>query len=421
MATDSAAPAVLAGLDGSRAWQEDLYRDVHRHPELSHQEDRTAGLVADRLRSAGFDVHERVGGTGVVGVLRNGDGATVLLRADMDALPVLEATGLPYASEATSTDAQGNEVPVMHACGHDMHVACLAGAAQLLADGREHWQGTLVALFQPAEEVGDGARGMVEAGLADLVPAPQVALGQHVMPARAGLVATHAGAALSAADSMRITVHGRGAHGSMPQASVDPVVLAAMIVVRLQTVISREVPPGETAVLTVGSLQAGTKSNVIPEHAVLQLNVRTFSEATRDTILAAIRRIVQAECAASGCPKEPEFELFDRFPLTDNDGATTERVAAAFGGFFGERAIPAGQQSASEDFSDIPTALGVPYTYWFVGGIDAETYDAAEKAGRVAQDIPVNHSARFAPVIQPTLDTGTQALVVAALAWLAAG
>ena len=416
----TAVSAVLAGLEDTRPWQEELYRDVHQHPELSHQETRTAGLVADRLRGAGFEVHEQVGGTGVVGVLRNGDGATVLLRADMDALPVREATGLPYASEVTATDADGTEVPVMHACGHDVHVACLAGAAQLLADGREHWTGTLVALFQPAEETGDGARGMVDAGLGTLVPTPEVALAQHVMPLPAGRVGTHAGAALSAADSMRITVHGRGAHGSMPQAAVDPVVLAAMIVVRLQTVVSREVPPGETAVLTVGSVQAGTKSNVIPDSAVLQLNVRTFSDATRSTILAAIERIVRAECQASGCPREPEFELFDRFPLTENDPATTDRVAAAFGSFFGDGFAPVGQQSASEDFSDIPGALGVPYTYWFVGGIDAKTYDAAAAAGRIAQDVPVNHSADFAPVLQPTLDTGTRALVVGALAWLAA-
>jgi hippurate hydrolase len=414
-------PSVLAGLSGARSWQEDLYRDLHRHPELSHQEERTAGLVAGRLRSAGFEVHERVGGTGVVGVLSNGEGPTVLLRADMDALPVREATGLPYASEVTATDGAGNVVPVMHACGHDVHVACLAGAAQLLADGREHWAGTLVALFQPAEEVGDGARGMVGDRLAELVPTPQVALAQHVLPFRAGTVGTHAGPALSAADSMRITVHGRGAHGSMPQAAVDPVVLAAMIVVRLQTVVAREVTPGETAVLTVGSIQAGTKSNVIPDSAVLQLNVRTFSDETREAVLAAVERIVRAECDASGSPEEPEFELFDRFPLTDNDEAATERVAGAFADFFGDRAGPAGRQSASEDFSDIPTALGVPYTYWFIGGTDADTYDAAARAGRIASDVPVNHSARFAPVLQPTLDTGTQALVVGALAWLAGG
>jgi hippurate hydrolase len=260
---------------------------------------------------------------------------------------------------------------------------------------------------------------MVEGGLADLIPTPTVALGQHVMPAPAGIVGTHAGPALSAADSMRITVHGRGAHGSMPQAAVDPVVLAAMIVVRLQTVVSREVDPGETAVLTVGSIQAGTKSNVIPDRAVLQLNVRTYADRTRTAVLEAIRRIVRAECAASGCPQEPEFELFDRFPLTENDEAATERVESAFARFFGDRTTPVGQGAASEDFSDIPNAFGVPYTYWFVGGIDADRYETALRAGRVAQDIPVNHSAAFAPVVQPTLDTGTQALVVAALAWLA--
>jgi amidohydrolase len=417
---DGADDRVLRDLGPITADLEALYRDIHAHPELSLQERRTAGLAAGRLRDAGYDVAEHVGGTGVVGLLANGDGATVMLRADMDALPIREATGLPYASTVTATDADGQEIPVMHACGHDMHVACLAGAAQLLAEGRQHWRGTLIALFQPAEEVGDGARGMVEAGLATLVPTPQVALAQHVLPGRAGQVGTHAGAALSAADSMRITVYGRGAHGSMPQAAVDPVVLAAMIVVRLQAVVSREVAPGESAVLTVGSIQAGTKSNIIPDRATLQLNVRTFSDSTRRTILEAVERIVRAECQASGCPQEPAFELFDRFPLTDNDAATTERVAAAFGDFFGKRFAPAGQQSASEDFSDIPTALGVPYTYWFLGGTDAEVYDAAAAAGRIAQDVPVNHSAGFAPVLQPTLDTGTQALVVGALAWLAA-
>ena len=419
MTSESAVSSVLAGLEHSRAWQEDLYRDVHRHPELSHQERRTAGLVANRLREAGYEVHEGIGGTGVVGVLRNGEEPAVLLRADMDALPVQEATGLPYASVASTSDADGNPVPVMHACGHDVHVACLAGAAQLLADGREHWSGTLVALFQPAEETGDGARGMVDGGLAELVPVPAVALGQHVMPAPAGVIGTRSGPVLSAADSMRITVDGRGAHGSMPQAAVDPVVLAAMIVVRRQTVVSREVAPGETAVLTVGSIQAGTKSNVIPDRAVLQLNVRTYSDPTRTAVLDAIRRIVRAECAASDCPKEPEFVLYDRFPLTDNDETATGRVESAFAAFFGERARPIGRQSASEDFSDIPTALGVPYTYWFIGGVDPGTYEAAGRAGRIAQDIPVNHSAAFAPVVQPTLDTGTQALVVAALAWLA--
>lgn len=417
MAASSAA-TVLAGLDQVRSWQEDFYRDLHGHPELSHQEHRTAGLVADRLRHGGYEVHEGVGGTGVVGVLRNGAGPAVLLRADMDALPVREATGLPYASTVTATDADGNQVPVMHACGHDVHVGCLAGAAQLLADGRDAWRGSVVALFQPAEEVADGARGMVDDGLGDLIPAPDVALAQHVLPFPAGQVGTRPGPVLSSADSMRITIHGRGAHGSMPQAAVDPVVLAAAIVTRLQTIVSRELQPGEPAVLTVGSVQAGTKANVIPDSAQLLVNMRTYSEATRAAMLDAIRRIVTAECQASRTPQDPGFELYERYPLTSNDGGVTARVADAFTSYFGDRAHLLPQQSASEDFSDIPTALGVPYSYWGIGGIDAGTYRAAEQAGRVQQDIPVNHSPNFAPVIQPTLDTGTQALVAAALAWL---
>jgi hippurate hydrolase len=217
---------------------------------------------------------------------------------------------------------------------------------------------------------------------------------------------------------MRVTVYGRGAHGSMPQAAVDPVVLAAMIVVRLQTVVSREIAPGEPAVLTVGSIAAGTKSNVIAEHAVLQLNIRTYDERTRAAILEAVVRIVRAECHASRSPRDPRFELFDRYPLTDNDADVTHRVTDAFAAFFGGRVTQLPPQSASEDFSDIPRALGAPYTYWGIGGIDPVGYKAAEDAGRVAQDIPVNHSATFAPVIQPTLDAGTQALVVAALSWL---
>jgi amidohydrolase len=414
----SSAAAVLAGLDQMRGWQEDFYRDLHRHPELSHQERRTAGRVAERLRHDGYEVHEGVGGTGVVGVLRNGAGPTVLLRADMDALPVREATGLGYASTVTVVGADGNQVPVMHACGHDVHVACLAGAAHLLAGARGAWHGNLVAVFQPAEEVGDGARAMVDGGLAALIPAPDVALAQHVLAFPAGQVGTRPGPVLSAADSMRITVHGRGAHGSMPQAAVDPVVLAAAIIVRLQTIVSRENSPGEPAVLTVGSVQAGSKANVIPGSAQLLLNMRTYSGATRTSMLGAIRRIVTAECQASGSPQDPEFEPYERYPLTTNDDAATARVAEAFAASFGGRAQTLPPQSASEDFSDIPTALGVPYTYWGIGGTDPAAYHQAQQAGRVQQDIPVNHSPAFAPVIQPTLDTGTQALVTAALAWL---
>lgn len=403
------AEAVLTRLPEVRTWQEPLYRDLHQNPELSHQENRTAGVVAERLRRSGLTVHEGVGGTGVVGVLGNGDGPRVLMRADMDALPVTEATGLSYASTHDG---------VMHACGHDVHVTCLLGAAELFAQAPDHWRGTMIAVFQPAEEVGDGARGMAEDGLADLVGPVDVALAQHVFPAPAGQVRTRSGPVLSAADSMRITVYGRGGHGSMPQATVDPVVLASMIVIRLQTIVSREVDPSQTVVLTVGSIQAGTKSNVIGDHAVLELNLRTFDESVRTAVLAAIRRVVIAECQASDSPREPEFELYANFPLTVNDDAVTARVEAAFSEYFGDRAqtMPAG--SASEDFSDIPAALGAPYTYWGFGGIDEETFRAAVAADRTRVDIPVNHSPRFGPVLQPTLDTGTEALVVAGLSWL---
>ena len=410
---------LLVGLADARGWQEDFYRNLHQHPELSHREHKTAAAVAQRLRDTGYDVHEGIGGTGVVGILRNGDGPAVLMRADMDALPVAEDTGLPYASTVTATDADGNERPVMHACGHDVHVTCLLGAASLLAGTRAHWHGTVIALFQPAEEVGDGARRMVDDGLATLVGHVDVALAQHVLPFPAGRVATRPGPVLTTADSMRITVHGRGGHGSMPQATVDPVVLAAMIVIRLQTVVSREVAPTDAAVLTVGRIESGTKSNVIGDRAVLELNMRSYSEQTRTRMLDAIRRIITAECQASGSPKEAEFEVLDHFPVTDNDPTVTARVRAAFDSFFGERACDLPPQTASEDFSDVPHAFNAPYSYWGIGGIDPGTYHNADSAGRIAQDIPVNHSPEFAPVIQPTLDTGTQALTVAALAWLA--
>ena len=248
--TPSSASHVLQRLGDVRGW-EDFYRDLHAHPELSHQETRTGTNVADRLRAAGCEVHAGVGGTGVVAILRNGEGPAVLLRANMDALPVREAAGLPYASKVTTTGPDHTEVPVMHACGHDVHVTCLLGAVDLLAGATADWHGTVVAVFQPAEEVANGAQGMLEDGLAEIVGKVDVALCQHVLAFPTGQVATRSGPTLAAADSMRITVHGRGAHGLMPQASIDPVVLAAMIVVRLQTVISREIQPGKPAVLTL--------------------------------------------------------------------------------------------------------------------------------------------------------------------------
>ena len=426
MARSGLVGTLLSGYESLRDWQQTLYTDLHRHPELSHQEHRTAGVVSEELRglscAAGTEVqvHTGVGGTGVVAVLQRGAGPAVLLRADMDALPVAEQSGLRYASEATATDTAGRTVPVMHACGHDVHVACLLAAVRLFAEADSGWAGTVVAVFQPGEESADGARGMVADGLAQLIPVPDVALGQHVLARPAGTVGPRSGPFLSQADSVRITLYGRGSHGSMPHLSVDPAVLAAMVVVRLQTVVSREVPPGEFAVLTVGHLAVGAKSNIIDDHAVLELNIRTYDPAIRELLLAAIHRIAIAESAASGSPRDPEIEVYDSYPLTCNDTVVTARVAEAFTAYFGENSVDYGRQTASEDFSAIPDALGIPYLYWGFGGTDPEQYRRAEERGTVSSDIPANHSPAFAPVLQPTLRTGTEALVSAALAWLAA-
>jgi hippurate hydrolase len=410
---------VLRGIQSTTGWQESLYKDIHAHPELSFQETRTAGLVASKLKELGYEVIEGIGGTGVVGILRSGEGRTVLARADMDALPVKEDTGLPYASTATATAEDGGTVNVSHACGHDAHVTCLLGAAELLAQARRAWRGTLVALFQPAEETAGGAKAMVDDGLRDRIPKPDVAFAQHVLAYPAGSIGTQTGPVLSAGDSIRITLHGKGAHGSMPHNSVDTVVLASQVVVRLQTIVSRETKPGEFAVLTVGSIAAGSKSNIIPDRAVLLLNLRTYDMGVRQRIISSVERIVRAECEASGCPQPPEFKYYDQYPLTSNDPEVTARVTEVFRGHFGTDTVFAlGRVTASEDFSHIPDALGTPYTYWGVGGTDREVYQRALDAGRVEQDIPVNHSQFFAPVVQPTLSVGTQALVVAALAYL---
>jgi hippurate hydrolase len=293
---------VLGSLDALLPDLETFYKDIHAHPELSMEENRTAGKAAERLKAAGFDVTTGVGKTGVVGLLRNGDGPVVMLRADMDALPIEEATGLPYASKETATDSEGKTVPVMHACGHDMHVTWLVGAATLLARARDAWHGTLMPVFQPAEETAEGAQAMIDDGLFTRFPKPDVILGQHVMPSPAGAIGSRTGVITSAADSLQIRFFGRGAHGSMPQASIDPVVMGAATVMRLQTIVSREVAPTDAVVVTVGSLQAGTKENVIPDEAILKLNVRTYDEGVRERVLKAIKRIAEAEAAASGAP-----------------------------------------------------------------------------------------------------------------------
>ena len=416
--SSSACGAILQNLSGLLPELEALYKDVHAHPELSMQEVRTADLAAKHLTKNGYEVTPGIGKTGVVGLLRNGDGPTVMLRADMDALPIREASGLDYASDITATDATGHTTPVAHACGHDMHVAWLVGATSLFAQRRDAWSGTLMAVFQPGEETAQGAQAMIDDGLFKRFSKPDVVLGQHVMNDPAGTVSGSAGPITSAADSLQVRIFGRGAHGSMPQASIDPVVMAAAIVLRLQTIVSREVGATEAAVVTVGVLQAGTKENVIPDEALIKLNVRTFDEGVRKRVLAAIERIVNAEAQASGAPRAPEITPLDSYPLNVNDKSASDRVAAALLDHFGaNRVHHTGPAPASEDFGCFGTEWNAPSVYWFVGGGDPEIYAKAKAEGKL-NDLPVNHSPKFAPVIHPTLETGVEAMVDAASAWL---
>jgi hippurate hydrolase len=408
--TDGRAESIFHGVGAILDDLEEFYKDIHRHPELSMEEKRTAALAADRLRAAGFDVTTGVGQTGVVGLLRNGEGPTVMLRADMDALPVQEQTGLDYASTVDG---------VMHACGHDVHVAWLAGATSLFSAARHRWAGTLMAVFQPAEETAAGARAMVDDGLLDRFRKPDVILGQHVMPAPAGSIGIRSGVMTSAADSFEIRMFGRGAHGSMPEASVDPVVMAAATVLRLQTIVSREIAPAQSAVLTVGALQAGTKENVIPDEALIKLNVRSFEEGTRTHVLDAIKRIVEAEARASGAPRPPEITPLDRYDVVRNDPDAAERVRTAFEAHFGEaRVTGIPPISASEDFGTFGSEWHVPSVFWTVGGTDPVAYHRAKETGRLSE-LPTNHNPRFAPVLHPTLETGVETLVAAGSAWLA--
>jgi hippurate hydrolase len=397
-----------------------LYRDLHAHPELAFAEHRTAGIAAGRLRDLGYQVTAGVGGTGVVGVLANGDGPTVLLRADMDGLPVLEQTGLPYACTQHAKDSGGTDVPVMHACGHDMHVTCLLGAAAELAAARDSWCGTLMLVFQPAEEAGKGARAMLDDGLYERFPVPDIVLGQHVTPLPAGVLGVHGGAAMAAGDALRIVLHGQGGHGSRPETTIDPILMAAATVLRLQGVVSGEIAAGENAVLTVGALRAGTAPNIIPDQAELLLSLRSFSDKVHDKARAAIDRIVRGEAAASGATKEPEIISEVSFPVLVNDPDASARLAGLFNEA-GMLTLDPGPVTSSEDVGLLATAAGVPCVYWFLGGSDPALFAGVttiEEARGVVDGLPSNHSPLFAPVVEPTIRTGVSALTAAARAWL---
>ncbi|MGB3054979.1 MAG: amidohydrolase [Acidimicrobiales bacterium] len=391
-----------------------LYEDLHRHPELSFEENRTAGIVADSLRESGFEVETGVGRTGVVGVMRNGDGPTVLVRADMDALPVTEDTGLAYSSTVEG---------VAHACGHDVHVTCLLAACAELATSRDTWAGTLLAVFQPAEELILGARAMLDDGLYERYGTPSVVLGQHVAPMPAGTIGLHTGPAFAAVDGLRITMHGSGGHGSSPHTTVDPVVMAASTVMRLQTVVSREVDPAQTAVVTVGRLEAGTKSNIIPDQARMDLSIRTYQDDVRARVLAAVERIVKGEAATAGAPRDPEIVITESGDAVVNDPAACEATRPALESI-GALVLDPGAVSGSEDVGLFATAAGSPCVYWLLGGADPALFEGLTTVRQFVEKVaslPSNHSPRFAPVPQPTLDVGRSALVAAARHWLPVG
>lgn len=398
---------------------EALYIDLHRHPELSFQETRTAGIAAGHLRDLGLEVHEGIGVTGVVGVLANGSGPVVWLRADMDALPVKEETGLAYASTATGVDPDGNVVPVMHACGHDMHVTAMIGAVERLVSDRDAWQGTVVVVIQPAEEYGAGARAMLDDGALARFPKPDVVLGQHVTPLPAGVIGVRPGPQMSASDGLQVVMHGRGGHGSRPHATIDPVVMAAATVMRLQTVVSREVDPHDLAVVTVGSIHAGTKNNIIPAEATLQLSLRYPDEQLREKVLGRVERVIRAEALASGAEREPDITTLHTLPATINDADATARATAAFQQAFGTDAvIDPGLFTGSEDVSWFARDAGAPLVFWFWGGVDPVAFAAATANDSIDHDIPTNHSPFYAPVIHPTIEVGVTALAVAAREFL---
>lgn len=398
------------------AWQKDFYEDLHRNPELSHEEERTAQKILEELQriqethGITYEIQTGIGGHGIVAVHNNpgssgtsdsasGTGPTVLMRADFDALPVKEESGASYASTNGC----------MHACGHDMHATALLGACEILASTTNEWSGTFIALFQPAEETSVGAKYMLADNLTERIPKPDVCLGQHIMPGKAGVVSSKPGAILAGCDSLRITVFGSSAHASMPHKAIDPTYIAAMIIIRLQAIVGREVSPEDFFVISVGELHAGDKNNIIPASAEIVLNTRFYKPELAEKVYDSVRAVVHAECMASGSPKEPTFEFFAHGEVVDNDPTVFESVREVFDEVFASESIDAERSTASEDFCYIPQAFGVPYLFWFVGSTPDELMD----------NPPVNHQSNFLPAYGPTVTSSTRAAAAAILNFLA--
>jgi len=386
-----------------------LYLDIHENPELSSHEVQTAAKLAARLRGLGYELTEHVGGTGIVAILKSGAGPTVMLRTELDALPVEEKTGLAYASKVHAKDDAGRDVPVMHACGHDLHMASIVGTAAIMAHSKNSWHGTLMLIGQPAEETIAGAKGMIADGLLTRFPRPDAAVAMHVgnlLPA--GKVGIVPGIYNTNADSLRLTIYGKGGHGAAPQTTIDPIVIAARTILALQTITSREVKPGEMAVVTVGYIHAGTKNNIIPDQAELGLTVRTRNAEVRKQVLAAIERITKAEAEAGGAPRAPLLDHYESTDLVYNDPALAQRMKATLEAALGkDNVVIEDPIPASEDFSYF-VEQGIPGFYFSLGGADPEKFAEAKAAGTM---LPSNHSPLFAPDVDPALRTGIAAEV----------
>jgi hippurate hydrolase len=403
---DAVLNKILPDLDG-------LYVDLHRTPELSLHEEKTAAKLAERLKRLGFDVTSGVGGHGLVGLLRNGEGPTVLVRADLDALPVAEKTGLSYASQATIRTPDGTVLPLMHACGHDLHMTAWIGAATLLAAAKDDWHGTLMMAGQPAEEIGTGARAMLKDGLYTRFGKPDFALALHdtaVLPT--GKLGYTEGHTLASMDFIDITIYGKGGHGAYPHSTIDPVVIAARTISTLQTLVSREKNPLDPAVVTVGSVHGGTKHNIIPDEVRLAATLRSYKDEVRERLLAGLTRVVNAEAQAAGAPRMPEIKILSSTPATYNDPTLTRRIAAALRGRFGQaNVLEVPPVMGGDDFSEYGRA-GVPAMLFWVGAVEPTRWAQAAAAGKA---LPPLHSAEFAPDRESAIRPTVQALTTAVM------
>ncbi|CRL25919.1 Peptidase M20 [Penicillium camemberti] len=398
-----------------------VYKDLHQHPELPCQESRTAAVVAGHLEALGYQVQRNIGGHGVVGLLNNGPGKTVLLRSELDALPIEEDTGLPYWSKVEQVDMDGYTKRVMHACGHDMHMASLLGAADLLWKVRNAWSGTLICVFQPNEERLLGAQAMIDDGLFEKIPLPDILLGQHAVPTRAGTIGTRPGRVLGFLDSLAVRVYGKGTHSSTPELGIDPILMASCIISRLQTVVAREIDFKEPCVVTCGYLHGGTDASIIPEFADFKVDIRSFDKDIQHTAIKAVKRIIEGECHTSRSPKSPRVLTSAHCPPIDNDEGATAKFTRALHIFYGDEApakvVEMDLDITADDFVLLghpPGKNPIPYVYWNYGVTPRDEYDRAQTDGTL-RDLPFNHNPKFAAEIEPSLRAGIEGLVIASV------